>query len=79
MRKFRIGAIFFSAPLNFAAPFCFDHNFFIGTPFWVILVSLENLESVESKYILKEHFLNYYEGLIFRMLQLVTFFSLLFS
>ena len=36
--------------------FCFAHNFFIRTPFWVILVSLEILESVESKYIQKEHF-----------------------
>ena len=34
-----------------AAPsFCFDHNFFIRTPFWVILVPLESSESVESKY-----------------------------
>ena len=38
------------------APFCFDHNFFIRTPFWVILVMLEILESVESKYRQKEHF-----------------------
>ena len=37
-------------------PFCFDHNFFIPTPFWVILVSFEILESVESKYIQKDHF-----------------------
>ena len=40
-----------------AAPFCFTHNFLIRTPFWVILVSLESLESVESKYNQKEHFL----------------------
>ena len=33
-----------------AAPFCFDHNFFIRTSFLVILVPLERLESVESKY-----------------------------
>ena len=32
-------------------PFCFAHNFLIRTLFWVILVSLESLESVESKYI----------------------------
>ena len=41
----------FSAPL-----FCFGHNFFIQIPFWVILVSLESLEIVEYKYILKKHF-----------------------
>ena len=33
-----------------AAPFCFEHNFFIRTSFWIILVPLESLESVESKY-----------------------------
>ena len=36
--------------------FCFAHNFLIQTPFWVILVSLESLESVEYKYVHKEHF-----------------------
>ena len=43
----------FTAPSIFAAPFCFDHKIFIQTPFWVILVPLEILESVESKYIQK--------------------------
>ena len=38
------------------------------------LVPLESLESVESKYGQKEHFLNYYEGAILKMLQLDTFF-----
>ena len=52
----------------------FDHNFFIRIPFWVFLVPLEILESVESKYSQKEHFLNYYEAIILKILQLVTFF-----
>ena len=53
--KFRSACEFlqlrFSALLD---SFC--HNFFIQTSFWVILVLLEILESVESKYSQKEHF-----------------------
>ena len=41
---------FFATPSIFVVQFCFDHNFFIRTLFWIILVSLEILESVESKY-----------------------------
>ena len=37
----------FSQPVS--PPFCFSHNFFIRTPFYVFLVPLEILESVESK------------------------------
>ena len=40
----------------FALLVSFYHNVFIRTLFWVILVSLESLESVESKYRQKEHF-----------------------
>ena len=39
-----------ATPPLFAAQFGFDHNLFIRTPFWVFLVPLESLESVESKY-----------------------------
>ena len=55
-KKNRTGVKFFPAPPNFAAPFCFDHNFFIRTSFLVILVPLEILKSVEYEYIQKEHF-----------------------
>ena len=52
VRNFRIGANF-RTNVKFshstATPFCFDHNFFIRTPFWAILVPLESLESIESK------------------------------
>ena len=51
--NFRTGAKFSHST---AAPFCFYHNFFIRTPFWVILILLESLESVKSKYSHKEHF-----------------------
>ena len=40
----------FATSLQFCSQFCFDHNFFIRTLVWVILVPLESLESVESKY-----------------------------
>ena len=50
LRNFRTSAKFSHSTI---APFCFAHNFFIRTLFWVILVSLESLESVESKYIQK--------------------------
>ena len=57
--KFCTGANFLTGAKfshSTAALFCFDHKFFIRTLIWVILVPLENLESVESKYIQKEHF-----------------------
>ena len=51
--NFRIGAKFSHSTV---APFYFAHNFFMQTLSWVILVLLESLESVESKYSKKEHF-----------------------
>ena len=46
----------FATSSSFITQFCFNHNFFIRTPFWVILVPLERLESVESKYSHKNTF-----------------------
>ena len=51
--QFRTGAKFSHST---AAPFCFAHNVFIRTLFWVILVPLERLKSVESKYSIKNTF-----------------------
>ena len=55
-RKFRTHSENFATPYCFASEFCFAHNLFIRTPFEAFLVPLESLESVESKYIQKEHF-----------------------
>ena len=54
--KKKIRCAKFRNPSNIAAQFCFEHNFFIRTLFWVILIPLVRLESVESKYSQKEHF-----------------------
>ena len=75
LKKIYIPAIYFSQLLQLLQPhFVLTITFFIRTLFWVILVSLERLESVEYKYSHKEHFRNYEEGVIFKMLQLIIFF-----
>ena len=51
----------------------FGNNFFIRTLIWVKLVSLESLESVESRYVHKGNFRTYDKDVIFKMFQLVTF------
>ena len=54
--KFRTVAKIRNLRKCFTSQFCFDHNLFIRTPFWVILVPLESLESSESKSSQKEYF-----------------------
>ena len=57
----------------FATPVHFGHNFFIRTSIWMILVSLERLESVKSRYSQKEYFRTYNKDIILKIIQLVTF------